>query len=36
MGPGWITVTANGLTTDQQLTVWIEVALQHHNSRAAT
>jgi TfoX/Sxy family transcriptional regulator of competence genes len=36
MGPGWITVTANGLTTDQQLTDWIEVALQHHNRRAAT
>jgi len=30
MGPGWITVTADGLTTDQQLTDWIEVALQHH------
>ena len=36
MGPGWITVTANGLTTDQQLTYWVEVALQHHSSRAAT
>jgi hypothetical protein len=36
MGPGWITVTASGLTTDQQLTEWIQVALQHHNGRAAT
>jgi hypothetical protein len=36
MGPGWITVTANGLTTDQQPTDWIEVALQHHNRRSAT
>lgn len=36
MGPGWITVTANGLTTDEQLTDWIEVALQHHSSQAAT
>jgi TfoX/Sxy family transcriptional regulator of competence genes len=36
MGPGWITVTANGLTTDQQLTDWIEVALQHHSRQTAT
>jgi hypothetical protein len=35
MGPGWITVTANGLTTDQQLTDWIQVALQYHNRPAA-
>jgi TfoX/Sxy family transcriptional regulator of competence genes len=35
MGPGWITVTANGLTTDQQLSDWIEVALQLHSRRAA-
>jgi hypothetical protein len=34
MGQGWITVTANGLTTDQQLTDWIEVALQYHSRRA--
>lgn len=32
MGPGWITVTAHGLTTDQQLTDWIAVALQHHGA----
>jgi TfoX/Sxy family transcriptional regulator of competence genes len=36
MGPRWITVTANGLTTHQQLNDWIQVALQHHNRRAAT
>jgi len=35
MGPGWITITANGVTTDQQLTDWIEVALQHHSRQAA-
>ena len=35
MGPGWITVTADGLSTDQQLTDWIGVALQHHGRRAA-
>jgi TfoX/Sxy family transcriptional regulator of competence genes len=35
MGPGWITVTANGLTTDQQLADWVGVALQHHSRQAA-
>lgn len=35
MGPGWITVEADGLVTDQQLTRWIEVALQHHGGSAA-
>lgn len=34
MGPGWITVTADGLTTDKQLTDWMEVALHHHRTRA--
>jgi len=32
MGPGWLTVAAEGLTTEQQLTDWIEVALQHHQA----
>jgi TfoX/Sxy family transcriptional regulator of competence genes len=35
MGPGWITVTADGLATDEQLAHWIEVALQFHGGRAA-
>ena len=30
--PGWLTVAAEGLTTEQQLTDWIEVALQHHQA----
>ena len=34
MGPGWLTVAAEGLTTDQQLTDWMEVALQHHQEAA--
>ena len=36
MGPGWISVAAAGLETDQQLTDWIDVALQHHSTQAAT
>lgn len=35
MGPGWITVTADGVTTDRQLTDWIAVALHHHSGRAS-
>ena len=36
MGPGWLTVAAHGLVTDQQLTRWVEVALDHHGRPAAT
>ena len=36
MGPGWITVTASGLTTDEQLVDWLEVALQHHRTTSVT
>ncbi len=35
MGPGWISVTADGLVTDPQLTRWLDVALQHHGRTAA-
>jgi predicted DNA-binding protein (MmcQ/YjbR family) len=35
MGPGWITVTADGLATDEQLSHWIDVALQFHGGGAA-
>ena len=35
MGAGWLTVTANGLTTDQQVTDWVDVALQHHRRHRA-
>jgi len=30
MGPGWITVDASGVATDEQLGSWLEVALEHH------
>ncbi|MFC4556267.1 TfoX/Sxy family protein [Georgenia faecalis] len=30
MGPGWITVAADGLRTDGQLGDWLAVALEHH------
>ena len=36
MGPGWITVSADGLTTDRQLADWVAVALQHHGGPATT
>jgi hypothetical protein len=29
MGPGWITVSHDGLTTDGQLAFWIQVGLEH-------
>ena len=29
MGPGWITVSHDGLTTDTQLAFWIQVGLEH-------
>lgn len=35
MGPGWITVTADGLATDDQLADWVEVALDHHRRQEA-
>lgn len=28
MGPGWITVSDDGLTTDEQIAFWIEIGLQ--------
>ena len=35
MGPGWITVSPNGLTTPEQLTFWIDAGLQHRAAQAA-
>ncbi len=32
MGPGWITVSRDGLTTDEQLAFWIQVGLSHLNT----
>jgi TfoX/Sxy family transcriptional regulator of competence genes len=34
MGPGWITVSHDGLTTDEQLAFWIRVGLEHRNASA--
>ncbi|WP_337063329.1 hypothetical protein [Kineococcus sp. G2] len=34
MGPGWITVDASGLDTDERLASWLDVALQHHAATA--
>ncbi|WP_298460150.1 TfoX/Sxy family protein [uncultured Cellulomonas sp.] len=30
MGPGWITVAPSALDTDEELTSWLDVALEHH------
>ena len=35
MGAGWLTVTADGLTTDEQVTGWVDVALQYHRRHRA-
>jgi TfoX/Sxy family transcriptional regulator of competence genes len=34
MGPGWITVSHEGLTTDKQLAFWTQVGLEHRAARA--
>lgn len=34
MGPGWISVSDDGLVTDEQLAFWIEVGLELHAARA--
>ena len=34
MGPGWITVSPDGLTTDDELTFWIDVGLAHRAAQA--
>lgn len=35
MGPGWVTVTADGLAGDHELARWIGVALEHHRRQSA-
>ena len=32
MGPGWIVVEAPGLESDEQLSFWVEVALDHNRA----
>ncbi len=34
MGPGWITVSHEGLTTDKQVAFWTRVGLEHRAARA--
>lgn len=34
MGPGWITVSAASITSDEQLSFWIDAALQHNQAIA--
>ena len=34
MGPGWITVSRDGLSTDKQLAFWTQVGLEHQAARA--
>jgi TfoX/Sxy family transcriptional regulator of competence genes len=34
MGPGWITISHDGLTTDEQLAFWIHVGLEHRAAQA--
>lgn len=36
MGPGWITVSNDGLTADTQLAFWIHVGLEHHAARTSS
>jgi TfoX/Sxy family transcriptional regulator of competence genes len=34
MGPGWISVSAESITGDEQLSFWIDVALEHNEATA--
>jgi TfoX/Sxy family transcriptional regulator of competence genes len=34
MGPGWISVAQDGLSTDNQLAFWIQVGLEHQSAKA--
>lgn len=36
MGPGWIRVSPDGLTTDEQLAFWIRVGLEHRTAAPTT
>lgn len=33
MGPGWISVSADSVRTDEQLGFWLTVALDHHRAQ---
>ena len=34
MGPGWISVSAESITGDEQLSFWIDAALEHNEATA--
>jgi TfoX/Sxy family transcriptional regulator of competence genes len=34
MGPGWVAIAHDGLTTDQQLAFWIQVGMEHRAAQA--
>jgi TfoX/Sxy family transcriptional regulator of competence genes len=36
MGPGWIRVSHDGLTTDDQVAFWVRVGLQHSTAQTST
>lgn len=36
MGPGWIEVAAESIADDQQLSSWVEVALEHNRTVTKT
>jgi len=36
MGEGWITVSPDGLTTDEQLAFWIHVGLEYRAARSTS
>ena len=36
MGPGWIAVSGAAVASDEQLTFWLQVALQHHAGSTAS
>lgn len=36
MGPGWISVSAESITGDKELSSWIDVALEHNQTTAGS
>jgi TfoX/Sxy family transcriptional regulator of competence genes len=36
MGPGWISVSAASITSDEELSPWIDVALEHNQTTAGS
>lgn len=34
MGPGWLSVSAESITSDEELSSWVDVALEHNRATA--